>query len=131
MNSYKELQGLGSGTLEIDALNLRCQFNGEPVAPLSIAHELHAWLSQDLEEHGILRTQIEEATLSVAVDLVRSPKYQGPQGSFYIGKDGKPIEKGEFFRLTADCKSLVRTDEARYESARTHKEQWPVGWPET
>ncbi|WP_143006633.1 hypothetical protein [Aquimonas voraii] len=130
MNSYKELEGLGSGTLEIDALNLHCQFNGEPIAPLSIAHELHAWLSKDLEQHGILRAEIQEATLSVAVDLVRSPKFQGPQGSFYIGKDGKPIEKGEFFRLAADCKSLVRTDEARYGSARTHKEQWPVGWPE-
>ena len=116
---------------DIDVLNLRCHFNGVLVEPISIAHELHAWLSQDLEQHGISPSQIEEATLSVAVDLVRSPKYQGPQGSFYIGKNGKPIEKGEFFRLSAECKSLVRTDEARYESARTHKEQWPVGWPET
>ena len=131
MNSYKELQELGSGMLEIDVLNLRCHFNGEPVKPLSIAHELHTWLSQDLEQHGISRSQVEGATLSVEVDLARLPNYQGPRGSFYIGKNGKPIEKGEFFRLGAKCKSLLSTDEAKYESARSHQEQWPVGWPET
>jgi len=131
MNSYKEIEGLGTGTLEIDALNLGCRFNGSAIEPISMAHELHAWLAQDLEQHGISRTQLEEATLSVAVNLVRTSKYQGPRGSFYIGKDGKPIEKGEFFQLDAECRSLVRTDEARYECSRVHQEQWPVGWPET
>lgn len=131
MNSYKEIEALGSGMLEIDAGNLVCHFNGAAIEPISIAHELHAWLSHDLEQHSIDRSQLEEATLLVKLNLERTPKYQGPKSSFYIGQHGKPIENGEFFRLRAECKSLIRTDEAKYESARTHQEQWPVGWPET
>lgn len=131
MNSYKELQALGSGVLVVDALNLTCRFNDADIEPPSIAHELHAWLLTDLEKHNVDRSKIDEATLSVKLNLVRSGKYQGPMGSFYIGKDGKPIEKGEFFRLAAECHSVVRTDEAKYEAARLHQEQWPVGWPET
>jgi len=131
MNSYQELEVLGSGTLEIDAINLACRFNGAAIEPVSMAHELHGWLAQDLERHGNDLSQLEEATLSVALNLARLPKHQGPKGSFYIGKDGKPIEKGEFFRLDAECRSIVRTVEAKYESVRKHQEQWPVGWPET
>jgi hypothetical protein len=131
MNSYKEIEALGSGMLEIDVKNLGCRFNGSAIDPISIAHELHAWLSEDLEQHDIDQSLLEEVTLLVSLNLMCTSKHLGPKGSFYIGKDRKPIRKGDFFSLGAECRSLIQTDEAKYESVRTHLEQWPVGWPET
>lgn len=131
MNSYPEIQALGSGTLKIDALTLACQFDGVSIEPLSIAHELQAWLAADLLKHNIPITALEEAVLCVSMDLQCSPAPTRPRGSFYIGKNGMPIEKGDLFRLTAQCKSSIKTDETFYEAQRDLHEQWPVGWPET
>jgi hypothetical protein len=130
MNSYSELQALGAGLLEIDVLIPACHFNGERVDTLSIAHELHLWLLRDLQKHNIHIASLEEAALAVKIDLTRSPSSKNPRGNFYIGKDGMPITKGEFFKLEAKCKSNVRTKEATYGFERTHHEQWPVTWPE-
>ena len=129
MNSYASLQVLGSGILHIDALTLLCKFNGIETEPLSIAHELNAWLLSDLRKHNILPCALTQATLSVIIDLQRSPAPSNPRGNFYIGKNGLAIEKGEFFQLKAQCKSEIKTDEATYRVERNHYEQWPVGWP--
>ncbi|MEZ5489192.1 MAG: hypothetical protein R3F50_02615 [Gammaproteobacteria bacterium] len=131
MNSFQELEALGTGILEIDVKNIECRFNGATIDSISIAHELNAWLSEDLDQHGIDLPSLEEATLIVSINLTRTSRYHDPEGSIYIGKDRKPIKRGDFFSLEAECRSLIRTDEAKYESARTHQEQWPAGWPET
>lgn len=131
MNSYANLQILGSGVLEIDALELKCKFNGAAIEPLSIAHELNAWLLVDIQKHNIPASTLKQAKLSVTIDLPCSHAPSNPRGSFYIGKNGLPIEKGDFFKLKAQCKSEIKTDEKNYSVERNHYEQWPVGWPET
>jgi len=130
-NSFAEIQALGSGTLDIDALSAHCSFNGGSVEPLSIAFELQAWLARDLEAHNIPPSALKEAVLQVSIELNRVPAPSGPKSGFYIGKNGLPIEKGEFFKLAARCRSSIRTDDAHYHSEKLYREQWPVGWPQT
>lgn len=127
MNSYKELSSLGSGTLAIDALQLKASFNGVETEAPSIAHELHIWLKEDLQANNIPSEAIREAKLVVVFEIARvsAPK---SQRDFYIGRDGMPIREGEFYKLVAQCKSTITTDEALYESQRSHHEQWPVRW---
>ena len=129
MNSYRELSSLGSGTLVIDVLQLKASFNGVETEAPSIAHELHMWLKEDLRANNIPVEAIQEARLVVAfeIDRVAAPK---TQCDFYIGRDGMPIHEGEFYKLLAQCKSTITTDEALYESERSHHEQWPVRWPD-
>lgn len=131
MNSYVELQTLGSGVLDIDVLEPKCTFNGNPIAPLSIAYELNGWLLDDMQKHNISIAELSSALLSVVIELQRVPAPTNPRGSFYIGNDGKPIDKGEFFKITARCTSEIRMGEATYSAIRNHHEQWPVGWPNT
>jgi hypothetical protein len=127
MNSYEELSSLGSGKLEIDALHLKASFNGLETEALSIAHELHIWLKNDLQANNIPSDALYEAKLAIELEITRVPATKS-QRSFYIGGDGMPIRKGEFFKHIAQCKSTIKTDDAVYESERTHYEQWPVRW---
>ena len=129
MNSYKELSALGSGTLEIDALHLSANFNGSPIEAPSIAHEIHIWLTNDLRSNDIPIDAIRQARLAVSVEIERTPASKS-QRSFYIGKDGEAIREGDFFKLSAQCRSTITTDEASYGSERSHHEQWPVLWPD-
>lgn len=131
MNSYEAIQNLGTGLLEIDALTTECKFNGNQIESLSIAHELHGWLIEDLTKHNISVSAVSIASLSVNLELQRAPASSRTKGSFYIGKNGMPIEKGEFFHLKAECRSELDADEAHYQTEKIHYEQWPVGWPET
>jgi len=131
MNSYAELQNLGSGVLTIDAIGPVCTFDGHSIAPLSIAFELNAWLLEDALKHNIQISELSSARLTVTIDLQRSPAPTNPRGSFYIGKNGMPIDKGEFFRLSAKCESEIKLGGATYSASRNHFEQWPVGWPNT
>ncbi|WP_409267756.1 hypothetical protein [Massilia sp. BHUDP2] len=128
-NSYVELQTLGSGVLDIDVLEAKCNFNGSPISSVSIAHELNGWLLQDKQKHNIPITELSSALLSVVIELARVPAPPSPRSSFYIGKDGKPIDKGEFFKIAANCTSEIRTGDSTYRAIRSHHEQWPVGWP--
>lgn len=131
MNSYEAIQNLGTGVLEVDALTTECKFNGKQIESLSIAHELHGWLIDDLAKHNISLPAVSRASLWVNLELQLSPAGSRTQGSFYIGKDGVPIEKGEFFHLKAECRSELNADEAHYQAEKIHYEQWPVGWPGT
>ena len=131
MNSYKELVQLGSGVLIIDPISGSCLFNNSQVEQLSIAYELQHWLIKDAAANNIPFSSIVKTKLEVNLLLERLPSPPKSRGSFYIGKDGKPVEEGEFYRLTAEGKSSIATDEAIYESNLHHKEQWPVGWPNT
>ncbi len=130
MNSYKELAALGSGTLEINALNTATTFNGSPIEAPSIAHELHIWLVNDLAANDIPSDSITIAVLEVQMEISRARAPKNNQRSFYIGKDGMPIHDGEFFKLSARCKSNISTSEANYSKERGHYEQWPVRWPD-
>ncbi|MDH5360872.1 MAG: hypothetical protein OEX03_09925 [Gammaproteobacteria bacterium] len=131
MNSYEAIQKLGTGELLIDVLSGTSKFNGNVIEPLNIGLEIQAWLDEDLKKNSISIGDIKSAVLSVGVELETLPSPGNTRSSFYIGKDGKPIEKGQFFSLQARCKSEIETDEARYESEKTHCEKWPVGWPNT
>ncbi len=131
MNSYKELVHIGSGQLEIDATAATCTFYGASIEPISIAYEISAWLKEGLEKHKIALFEIESARLTADLTLETTKDSERQHGSFYIGKDGMPIEKGCFYNLEAKLKSAISTDEATYQKARIHYERWPVGWPDT
>jgi hypothetical protein len=81
--------------------------------------------------HNIPINSIDEAKLTVRLELTRSPAPPRPQHSFYLSQDGKPIRKGEFFKLSMQCKSSIKTEKAIYSAEKSHDEQWPVGWPES
>ena len=131
MNSYIELQTHGSGVLDIDVLEPKFTFNGNPIAVLSIAYELNGWLLDDMKKHNIPIAELSSALVSVVIELQRVPVPSNPRRGFYIGKDGKAIAKGEFFKIAINCTSEIRMGEATYNAIRSHHEQWPVGWPNT
>lgn len=128
-NSYVELQTLGSGVLDIDVLELECSFNGNPIGLMPIAYELNGWLLDDMEKHNIPIAELSSALLSVVIELQRVPATRSRRGSIYIGKDSKPIDAGEFFKIAANCTSKIRMGDSTYQAIRSHQEQWPVGWP--
>src|SRR5271157_2658722 len=53
IESKPNLENLGSGTLEIDAITGQCHFQGKTMGQLTIAEEIRAWLQQDLETNNI------------------------------------------------------------------------------
>jgi hypothetical protein len=128
MNSYEDLVRLGSGPLVINLLTDDCIFNGQPTHTLTIACELSTWFREDLAKHRIPLAAITEAKLDAELKM-ETRSAVASRGSYYIGKDGKPIEKGDFHTLAARLHSTIATDEASYERSRSHYESWPVGWP--
>jgi len=105
-----------------------CIFNGQPTHTLTIACELSAWFKEDLAKHHIPLASIKEAKLEAELQT-ETRAAVATRRSYYIGKDGKPIEKGDFHTLAARLHSTIATDEASYERSRSHYESWPVGWP--
>lgn len=51
--SKPTIVGLGSGTLEIDALIGQCTFQDEPIVGFPIAQELFAWMTKELSAQQI------------------------------------------------------------------------------
>lgn len=131
MNSYTEIERIGTGKLEIDIITGVCIFNDSQIESLSIAYELNAWVKEDFEKHNITLADIQTVKLVANLTLETSLAQKASQSSFYIGKDGKPIEKGSFYNLSAKLHSIVKTNDAIYQNERTHYETWPVGWPNT
>lgn len=127
-NSYKELEHLGSGNLVIDALTEDCRFNGQPIHTVSIAVELSHWLKADLAKHNIPSSAIKMAQLNVELSTFTAD-IRPSSRIFHMGKNGKPIKKGDFYQVQARLHSIIITDEASYERMRSHDECWPVGWP--
>jgi len=130
INSYRDLEELGSGTLIIDALSGHSKFNGRLIENLSIAGELQAWLREDLAAHSISLADIKRAQL-VAV-LAMSDV--GPDGrktaDHHMDGKGRPINKGPFNRLRIECKGEIETDEKTYSATYSDLEEWPRGWPD-
>ena len=59
--SFAKLERIGSGTLEIDVLERTCRFEGEEIERLTIADELHAWMTGDLAAHDMATSDLREA----------------------------------------------------------------------
>jgi hypothetical protein len=129
INSYRELERLGSGHLSIDALSGNCSFNGSPVEPLSIAYELATWLREDLLAHGIPAESLRHAQLHAELGFSRIDASSRATNDQHIDLGGKPVRKGAFNRVQINCRSEVATDEAVYKSTLSDLEEWPVGWP--
>jgi hypothetical protein len=129
-NCYKDLENLGSGTVNIDVLIGSCRFEEVTIEPLYIAGELHAWLREDLAEHRIpiesLRHAILTAHLSL-VDIAAQPRTTAVQ---FLGVDGKPVRSGKFHRCEIECESEVATEDAIYRSHARDVEEWPAAWPD-
>ena len=129
INSYRDLERLGSGLLSIDALSGQCSFNGSPIEQLSIAYELSAWLREDLSAHAIPVECLRRAQLQAELGFSRIDASQRATSDQHMDRGGKPVHKGPFHRVQIHCQSEVTTDEAAYTSAFSDLEEWPLGWP--
>jgi len=130
INCYHDLEHLGSGGLTIDALSGQCWFNGSSIGPISIAHELSAWLRKDLCSHAIPVECLLRAELNAELDFSRIDASQRATSDQHMDRGGKPVRKGTFHRVHIKCQSEVITDEAAYRSAFSDLEEWPAGWPD-
>ena len=72
---------LGSGTLEINAMDGTCEYNQSQIKNLSIATTLNLWLVEELNENNIAMSEIDTALLTVQVE-VSPPEYGNRFTSF-------------------------------------------------
>lgn len=128
VNSYRDLERLGSGTLVIDALDGSCIFDGEPTRSTAIAFELQAWLQEDLCKNKIPATALRYARVTATLGLSSVDARDRLTSDHHFSK-GQPIHSGEFKRLTISCVGEVATDEAIYTAEYNDVEEWPVAWP--
>ncbi len=107
-SDWDTLVRLGTGTLNIDILNVKCWHNDNSIPTLNIARNLREWLAEDLSTHQIPLNEIIDARLEVEIMLgLPEPTPSGP---------GVPSS----FR----CRSQISTDEMVYTS--THEDQYPL-----
>lgn len=129
INSYRDLEALGSGTLIIDALSGECAFNGKPIEELTIAGELKAWLMEDLAANSISLSDLKRAQLIAELSLSEISAHGRKTSDHHMNAQGKPVNKGLFNRLQIDCKGEIETDEKTYIASYSELEEWPRGWP--
>jgi hypothetical protein len=129
INSYQDIERLGSGVLSIDALSGACTFNGSSIAQLSIGGELFVWLRKDLSSHGIPAESLRQARLEVELRLSQIDASDRAADEHHLTRKGQPVRKGGFNRLQIQCRSDVTTDETAYASTCLDLKEWPVGWP--
>lgn len=129
INSYRDLERLGSGQLSIDALTGSCSFDGRPIEQLSIACELSAWLREDAESHRIPLESLRHAQLHAELGFSQIDGSERTTNDQHMDRGGKPVCKGTFNRVRISCRSEVTTDEAAYTSTFLDLEEWPVGRP--
>ena len=131
VNSYRDLERLGSGTLAIDALTEACTFNGQAIRPLSIAGELVAWLRGDLVANNIDAAQLREASLTAALQFASVPREARSTTPIHFARDGSQATTPDFIALDISCHSRIVTNEKVYAFEYEHREEWPPGWPES
>ena len=85
---------LGSGTLEINALDGTCKFNQSSINKLSIASVLNSWFIEDLKDNNIAISEVEVVVLSVHI-VVRPPEYGNRFTSFSLNCKSKLISGTE------------------------------------
>jgi hypothetical protein len=71
---FNDLAILGSGKLEINALDGKCRFNEKGIKKLSIARVLESWVNDELLSNNIPISAVDEALLKVDV-LVTTPPH--------------------------------------------------------
>jgi len=118
---------LGSGSLEIDALTGRCQFEDKSIVQLPIAQELVEWVKQDLDTHCIPAAILTRATLSAKLSFSQIPWNTKTKHTFYKG--GKAVLSERMHQCVFECESEVTTKEAVYHSKLVETQEWPMGWP--
>tara|TARA_R110001592_G_scaffold321040_1_gene599486 strand:- start:36 stop:431 length:396 start_codon:yes stop_codon:yes gene_type:complete len=129
MNSYSEIVELGSGELEIDALTGDCKFEGRAIDQLIIAGALCSWLNDDLATHSIDPSKLLGASVLAKLKLSTITSKKRVTSDYHMGRDGRPIALGQFYRLEIRCNSEVATDEKVYSSEYNDIEEFPHGWP--
>jgi len=72
---------LGSGTLEINAMDGSCEYNQSQIKKLSIASVLNSWFLEELNVNNITMSEIDAALLTVQVE-VTPPEYGNRFTSF-------------------------------------------------
>jgi hypothetical protein len=127
IESKSSLLELGSGTLEIDALNGQCSFEGKTTGPLSIAEEIRAWLRRDLETNGIPIAALTGVRLVANLSFSVVPWNDRTEEIFFL--DGKAARTERMNRCIMNCESNVTTDAAVYRSTLIETQEWPIGWP--
>ena len=129
INSYRELERLGSGRLTVDALTEACTHNDRPIPSLSIARELSAWLRADLAAHNIELSHIREANLSAELSFGAIARAARESNAAHFDADGQQVAPPRFLVCDIACRSRVATDERVYTSEYRDREEWPPGWP--
>jgi hypothetical protein len=128
VNSYRDLESLGSGTLTVDALSGQCGFEGRPINRLTIAGELQAWLEEDLTANSIPRAGLKRAQLTAVLSRTEISAKERMTATHHISAKGDTINKGPFIRLKIDCKGEIETDEKTYTATQSELVEWPRGW---
>lgn len=128
-NSFSDLERLGSGTLDIDALTGDAKFNGAAIGPLNIAGELQVWLQRDCENHNIPLSHIRHARLTAELELTETPWKNRAKNTHWFDENGGNIAWRQIKRCVINCRSSIKTDEHEYDSVYDDVEQWPEGFP--
>lgn len=129
VNAYADIEALGSGCLEIDALTGAASFNGEATDPLAIAGELHAWLLEDCETNNIPIGQILTAKLTATLDFSKADWKERKSRDHWFDHKGAEIVWRQINRCVIQCDAIVKTDECEYRSTYHDIEEWPEGFP--
>jgi hypothetical protein len=129
INSYADIESLGSGTLEINALTGDATFNGSRTRPLAIAGELQAWLAEDCESHSIPIDQLRSARLKAELDLSKTEWKNRQSRDHWFDHKGAEIVSRQINRCVIQCDSIIETDETVYRSQFHDLEEWPDGFP--
>ena len=128
-NSYRGLEQLGSGRLEIDVLRAACRFNGQEIDTLPIAGELSSWFVEDCAAYGIPLNDLSKAASVADLELSEVGQAHRQTREVHFDVGGQAMTKGRFNRLVIRCVSEIALGEHRYGSKRRDVEEWPVGWP--
>ncbi|NOY41517.1 MAG: hypothetical protein GXP26_06740 [Planctomycetes bacterium] len=131
VNSYTDIESLGSGTLEIDALSGSSKFADQPTKQLAIAGELRAWLIEDCDTNQIPIDQIHAAKLTATLDFSKTDWKQRKSRDHWFDHKGAEIVWRQINRCVIQCNSIVKTDECEYRSQYQDVEEWPEGFPGT
>jgi len=126
ISSKPKLVKLGSGTLEINALNRDAAFSGREI-PLPIADEVSAWLQKELLAHHTPTKGILHARLAAKLAFTEVPWNPNTRDVFCVS--GKAVTTKRMHRCGFDCDSEIAIRHKVYRSRLKEVQEWPFGWP--
>ncbi len=103
---------LGSGLYTLDILNGDCTRNSTAIPKLSTCAEYKEWLTEQLNKHKILLSDIKTARLLISV-VVSEIKIETSFGNIFASAN-----------FTFDCRSEIQTDEKSYKAELQNQEAW-------